>query len=139
VRRLTPFAGVDAVAHLASPVALTFDDPEGVIKTAIAGALRALEAANKAPSVKTFIFMSSLGAIMSTKPGDYTFTEADWNDESEALVAKSGKEAGFNVYLASKTAAERAVWEFRDQHKPKFTLAAINPTYVFLGSTFVVP
>ncbi|KAK0710010.1 hypothetical protein B0T26DRAFT_755131 [Lasiosphaeria miniovina] len=74
--------------------------------------------------------MSSIGVILSTKPGDYTFTEADWNHESEAVVAKLGKEAGFNVYLASKAAAERAVWEFRDQHKPKFSLAAINPCFV---------
>jgi nucleoside-diphosphate-sugar epimerase len=126
---LLTISGVDAIAHLAAPVSLTFTDPEPVLKGAIEGTLRALEAAHKEPSVKSFVFMSSIAAIVSTKEGAYTFTEADWDDEAEAAVAKLGKDApGGLIYRASKTAAERTLWNFRDEKKPKFTMTSVNPT-----------
>ena len=72
--------------------------------------------------------MSSIAAIGSTKEEAYTFTEADWNDQAEAAVAKLGKAApGGAIYAASKTAAERTLWKFRDEKKPKFTVTAVNP------------
>ncbi|KAK3390061.1 hypothetical protein B0H63DRAFT_464720 [Podospora didyma] len=135
--------GVDAIAHLAAPVALNFTDPEPVMKGAIDGILRILESANKEPSVKSFVFMSSIvaviGGIGSSKEGDYTFTEKDWNTQAEAIVAEQGKNApGPVIYSASKTAAEKTLWKFRDEHKPNFTITAINPTFV-AGPPLVVP
>lgn len=107
---------------------MTFTDPEPVLKGAIEGTLRALEAAHKEPSVKSFVLMSSIAAVLSTKEGPYTFTEADWNDQAEAVVAKLGKDAPSGmIYLASKTAAERTLWRFRDEKKPKFTITSVNP------------
>lgn len=121
--------GVTAIAHLAAPVSLTFTDPEPVLKGAIEGTLRALEAAHKEPSVRSFVLMSSIAAIVSTKQGPYVFTEADWNDEAGAAVAKLGKKApGGMIYRASKTAAERALWNFRDEKKPQFATTSVNPT-----------
>lgn len=108
---------------------MTFTDPEPVLKGAIEGTLRALESAHKEPSVKSFVLMSSIAAIASTKEGPYTFTEADWNDESEALVAKLGKDApGGMIYRASKAASERTLWKFRDEKEPTFTVTSVNPT-----------
>jgi nucleoside-diphosphate-sugar epimerase len=37
---------------------------------------------------------------------------------------------GGPMYVASKTAAERAVWAFRDAHKPSFAITTINPSVV---------
>jgi hypothetical protein len=73
--------------------------------------------------------MSSIAAITSAKQPPYTFTEADWDDEAEAVVAKLGKQApGGMIYRASKTAAERTLWKFRDEKQPKFTATSVNPT-----------
>ncbi|KAK3346428.1 hypothetical protein B0T25DRAFT_506859 [Lasiosphaeria hispida] len=131
--------GVDAVAHTATPVAFDFSDPEPVMRDAVGGILRALESAAKEPKIKSFVFMSSITAVYSNKEGDYTFTEADWNTEAEDLVEKLGKETpGPVIYGASKTAAEKAMWKFRDEQKPSFTLTAINPCFV-AGPPLVVP
>ncbi len=97
------------------------------MKGAVEGVTRVLESAHKEPSVKNFVFMSSLAAVQTTKEGDYTFTEKDWNDESEAIVAEKGKDTpGGVIYSASKAAAEKAFWKFRDENKPSFTQTAIN-------------
>ncbi len=36
--------------------------------------------------------MSSIAAVKALKEGDYTYTEKDWNDQAEAVVAAKGKE-----------------------------------------------
>ncbi|KAK3319571.1 hypothetical protein B0T19DRAFT_388371 [Cercophora scortea] len=123
--------GVDAIAHLAAPVAMSFTDPEPVMKAAIEGTTRVLKSAIKEPSIKSFVFMSSVAAIRSEKPDGYVFTEADWNTQAEDIVAQQGKDApGPVIYYASKTAAEKALWKFRDEYKPKFTVTALNPCLV---------
>jgi nucleoside-diphosphate-sugar epimerase len=117
------------VAHLASPVSFDFSDPGPVLKSAINGTVRALESAVKEPRIKSFVLMSSITAMLGMqRTGDYTYTEADWNTFAEAAVAEQGKSTpGRIIYSASKTAAERALWKFRDEHKPSFTVTAINP------------
>ena len=108
---------------------MTFTDPVPVLKGAIEGTLRALEAAHKELSVKSFVLMSSIAAILSTKEGPYTFTEADWNDEAGAVVAKLGKNTPSGmIYSASKAASEKTLWRFRDEKKPSFTVTSVNPT-----------
>ncbi len=82
----------------------------------------------KEPKVRSFVFMSSIAAVRSVQEGDYTFTEKDWNTQAEALVAAKGKDAPSPaIYAASKTAAEKALWKFRDEHKPSFAVTAVNP------------
>lgn len=72
--------------------------------------------------------MSSIAAVWShDKPG-YTFTEKDWNHGAEEEAKKLGKNTpGPVIYSASKNAAERVFWEFRDEKKPKFAMTAVNP------------
>jgi nucleoside-diphosphate-sugar epimerase len=123
--------GVHGIAHLATPVSLNFTDPEPVLKTAIGGTQSILESALKETSIKSFVLMSSVAAVTGNKEGPYRFTEADWNDDSPALVKKLGKNSpGPLIYAASKAAAERAFWDFRTEKKPAFTMTAINPTFV---------
>lgn len=72
--------------------------------------------------------MSSVAAIRGSKEAPYVYTEKDWNDQSEKLVAEKGADAGWGpVYSASKTAGEKAFWAFRDKFRPDWTMAAVNP------------
>jgi len=120
--------GVNYVAHIAAPVSFLFTDPEPVLKAAIEGTTGILESAIREPSVRHFVLMSSIVAILSPKEGPHVFTEDDWNTTAEDVVAAKGKEAGgFAIYQASKTAAERALWKFRDERKPHFAVTAANP------------
>ncbi|KAI5464801.1 hypothetical protein BGZ63DRAFT_378726 [Mariannaea sp. PMI_226] len=121
--------GVYGIAHLASPVGFHFTDPEPILNAAIGGTRTILESAHKEESVKHFVLMSSVAAVISNRDG--RFTEADWNDEAPAMVKKLGKDSpGPLIYSASKAEGERALWAFRDEKNPSFTIAAINPGFV---------
>ncbi|KAK4140690.1 uncharacterized protein C8A04DRAFT_14690 [Dichotomopilus funicola] len=131
--------GIDAVAHLASPVSFDLTDPEPVIHSATNGTIRVLESALKEPKVKDFVLMSSVMAMLQPYTEPHTYTEADWNVAAEEAVVKLGKSTpGHIIYAASKVAAERAFWKFRDEHKPGFTFTAINPCFV-TGPPLITP
>lgn len=125
--------GCFAIAHMASPVSLSFDDPEPVIRTAVQGTKSVLESALKSggSTLKSVVQMSSIGAITGNKAPPYTYTEEDWNDISEDIAEKLGKKTpGAHIYLASKTASEKAFWKFHDEKTPSFSMTAINPVFV---------
>ena len=121
---------VDAVAHLASPVSLTFIDPEPVLQTAVNGTTEILKSAIKASTIKSFVLMSSYAALLATPPTgkDITLNEEGWNNWAERLCEKLGKNTpGPAIYAASKAATEKAFWKFKDENKPIFTMTTINP------------
>ncbi|KAF3937826.1 Dihydroflavonol-4-reductase [Dactylella cylindrospora] len=133
--------GVTVIAHLASPVSLSFSDPEPVIRTAKEGSLSIIRSAKaEGKDVKTFIMMSSVVAILDLSvQAPHVFTESDWNQSAYPLSLKLGKDTpGPVIYLASKTEAERAIWKFRDEEKPDFNVISINPAWVS-GPPFVPP
>lgn len=132
--------GVTAIAHLASPVSFSFTDPEPVMKAALDGTKGILNSALKAgPQLKAFINLSSIVAVYTADQAPYTVTEKDWNNWAEPTVAEKGKDApGFAIYSASKTAAERAFWKFKDENKPSFSQTALNPVYV-IGPPLIAP
>jgi nucleoside-diphosphate-sugar epimerase len=131
--------GVDLVAHLASPVSLYFTEAEPVLRTAVRATEEVLESAAREQSVRGFLLMSSITAVRGMREGPYTWTERDWNDFAPAAVDKMGKQApGPVIYSASKVAAERAFWRFRDERTPKFAMAAVNPVFV-AGPPLVLP
>jgi nucleoside-diphosphate-sugar epimerase len=111
-------------------VSLSFTDPDPVLDVAIKGTQSVLESALTEPSIKSVVLMSSIAAITgSAIPPSNRVTEADWNDAALDAVKKLGKESpGPLIYVASKVASERAFWKFRDEKKPSFTMAALNPT-----------
>jgi len=133
--------GVDVVAHLATPVSLAFTDPEPVLRTAVNGTLGILESAARVPSVKAFVVLSSITAMVLRRDGPIRLTEADWNDWAEPLVAElGGKAPGRAIYAASKVKAEKAFWAFRDENEGKlgFSMTAVNPSLVS-GPPVVAP
>ncbi|EPS43583.1 hypothetical protein H072_2369 [Dactylellina haptotyla CBS 200.50] len=124
---------VEIIANLASPVSLSFTDPDPVIRTAREGAISILHSTKKlGTKVKTFVQMSSIVAVWDPSIDTaYTFSEKDWNNYSYALCQKMGKNTpGFMIYMASKSESEKAVWEFRDTEKPAFNIVSINPAWV---------
>jgi len=124
--------GVTGIAHMASPVSLAFTDPEPVLHAALNGTITILNSALKAgPQLKTVVVASSIAAVKTNHPAPYTLSEKDWNNFAESEVERLGKETpGPFIYAASKTAAEKAFWKFRDEKKPNFTMTAINPVFV---------
>ncbi|KAJ7746277.1 NAD-P-binding protein [Mycena metata] len=126
--------GCEVVFHTASPFNFVFTDNEkDMLIPAKQGALTLLRAAKAEPAVKRVIFTSSFAAItnphLDPRPG-HTYTEADWNPSTwEEAVQSTDRHF---VYLASKTFAEKAVWNFVKDEKPTFSVTSIVPP-VILG------
>lgn len=118
---------------------------------AVNGALSILNSAYKhaGPQLESFVITSSFAAVSDPSKRPYTFTAADWNTWAEAEHKKLGSDTPPTVlYPASKAAAERAIWDFRDEHKvctcsphsnrycgtnchkPPFAITSINPAVV---------
>ena len=125
--------GVDGVIHTASPFVLQVEDNErDLLDPAIKGTTEILKAVQKyAPQVKRVVITSSFSAIIDqtqgARPG-YTYSEKDWNPVTYDQ-AKSGD--GEMAYVASKTFAEKAAWEFVEKEKPNFSVSTICPPMVY--------
>lgn len=115
-------AGADALFHTASPFPITQPkDEDALIRPAVEGTKRALDAA-LAAGVHRVVLTSSAVAIEGTdKDGD--FDHDDWTELDHPKA---------NAYYKSKTMAERAAWDFVAAH-PEIKLTTINPGLV-LGS-----
>lgn len=123
---------MSAVAHVASDLSFS-PNPHEVIPGVIAGAVNAVSAAAKQPSIKRFVYTSSSAAITAAKPGvEFTISTHRWNDED---VAKAwapppyNQDRSMSVYGASKTQAEQEVWKFVREQKPGFVLNTVLPNF----------
>jgi len=117
-------AGVDVIHHLASPLPMAVPkDPDTLIRPARDGALRVLRAA-RAAGVSRVVLTSSGAAIAYGRRGPLParFTEADWTDPTHT--------ADCSPYIASKTIAERAAWDYAEGEGKGLELTAINPVLV---------
>ncbi|KAF5667296.1 dihydroflavonol-4-reductase [Fusarium heterosporum] len=135
--------GVVAVAHLAAPVDFSNTDIDYVIGSSLQGTLGILKSAIKEPGLKSFVYMSSIVTVRGSEPKDPSrgYSEEDWNDQIEDALTKAGKEAtGHQIYIASKTKAERAFWEFKEKNAGhiNFTMTAVNPVWV-AGPPLILP
>ncbi|KAH8898422.1 NAD(P)-binding protein [Thozetella sp. PMI_491] len=122
--------GVSAIIHVASIGG--FDpDPNNVIPQTVASVTTILETALKEPSVKEFVFMSSCTAAANADADTVVHVERDtWNEAAlQAAWAPPpyGPAQGFIVYMASKVAAEKALWKFVDEQKPQFSVNSVCP------------
>jgi len=127
--------GVDAIEHTASPFHMNADDPDELINPAVNGTVGILKSALKyGHSVKRIVVTSSGAAILRDSPTPSTFSELDWNEQCLEIVKEKGREApNMMKYRASKTLAEKAAWEFWNEHKADvgWDLSVLNPPYVF--------
>ncbi|KAI1075643.1 NAD(P)-binding protein [Whalleya microplaca] len=125
--------GCSAILHLAALMSEIWTaDPQEVVRMAVDGVTSILDSAAKAGSqLQSVVLMSSAAAIFDVPAKTGVYSEKDWNTTSESAVQNLGREAGgLHAYCASKSAAERAFWKFREQRKPKFSMATIQATYI---------
>lgn len=121
------------VLHTASPFTFKVEDPErDLIVPAINGTVSVLHGAKKFGSnVKKVVITSSFAAMSQTPQRlddpTKTYSAADWNP----VTLEEGKSNAQLGYLASKTFAERAAWEFLAKEKPNFTITTIQVPMVF--------
>ncbi|KAG4437313.1 hypothetical protein IFR05_007209 [Cadophora sp. M221] len=103
---------LEAAVHCASPYHFNAKTPEEIhqlITTAVDGTTGILKAIKShAPTVKRVIILYSHAAMV-----DYAYSSAPF------------------AYLASKTFAEKAAWDFVKSEKPSFTLTTLNPPMVY--------
>jgi len=117
-------SGCTYVLHVASPFPLKNPrDPQKVIRPARDGALRVLEAATRA-GVKRVVLTSSIVAVTlpwpEAAPG-HVFDETDWSNPERPDVTP---------YVASKTVAEKAAWDFVNGTPGAPELTVVNPGFV---------
>lgn len=112
-------AGCRFVLHVASPFVTTKPkDPNDVIRPAVQGTTRAIDAALDA-GVERVVVTSSLAAVQyAPAHRDHVFTASDWTPlERRDLGA----------YVVSKVRAERTAWDIADRRGVRDRLAVINP------------
>jgi nucleoside-diphosphate-sugar epimerase len=118
---------------------MTFsDDPYMVIPEVVSGVASILSSAAHEPSIKRFVLTSSAASCSSPHPGkEFNISSKTWNDDDVEAAWRpppyTGR--GWTVYAASKTLAERALWEFIQEKKPHFTANAVLPN-LNLGPKF---
>lgn len=128
-----PTTPITGVINVAAPFVLKTDNNRrDLLDPAVGGARAILEAARRyGPHVRRVVNTSSFAAILDLgqgyRPG-YTYTEADWNPMTYDQAAAAD---AVTAYCASKGLAERAMWDWLAAEKPRFSLATINPPWVF--------
>lgn len=128
-------SGVAAVIHTAA-----ITNFSGAVEEVIPPTIRTMEnllaASQASSSVRAFVFTSTSGAASGPRPGVHFHIGRDtWNEAAVETVrttpveerARMGFEWGYQVYVASKIEAERALWRFAETQSPSFRVNVINP------------
>ena len=110
--------GCEYVLHLASPVIPGKVDEDLLVKPAVEGMERCLNAAIK-NGAKKFVQTSSYAAIYGRKKHNNKHSDNDWTDLSNEKIMP---------YEISKTKAEKKMWEMTE--KANLDACAINPVLV---------
>ncbi|KAI5206473.1 NAD(P)-binding protein [Aureobasidium subglaciale] len=127
--------GCSGVIHVATNISFS-KNPNEVIPSVIAGVTHTLEAADKEPSVKRFVFTSSSTAATNPIPNkEFNVDESSWNqvaiDKAWADPPYTEADRAWNVYGASKTQGEQAVWKYVKERKPHFVCNTVLPNANF--------
>lgn len=120
--------GVDAVIHLASPLAGR-TDPESNINDAVGGTINVVQQAQKA-GIKQFSVASSITACISADEPCRPLTDKDWNNVTKEEALDGTKHPIF-VYYVSKALAEKALRAIGKKH-PDLNIVTLNPPF-FIG------
>ncbi|EDK39148.2 hypothetical protein PGUG_03246 [Meyerozyma guilliermondii ATCC 6260] len=126
---------VEVFLHTASPATFATEDLKNdLLLPAIDGTknvLKSIKAHGK--NVKKVVVTSSIVSIAKVTRGPTgTINEKEWND----ITWDEGLQNGLTAYVASKTFAEKAAWEFVETNKPSWTLTTVNPVFVFGPQAF---
>jgi len=118
--------GVSGVVHLAS--VLTFGtDPKEVVEPSVKGTLNVFNSATKEPKVKSFVYTSSSTACMLPVANTKIKVTKETFNEKAIEAAYKPNPTAFEVYAASKTVAEKALWDAVKKTSPSFQVSAVLP------------
>jgi len=131
-------AGCEVCFHLASPFWMDdrITDPhKELVEPAEQGSLNVLRSCMKATTMRRVVVTSSFGAIMNVGgnnpwPMDFHYLESHWNTASAPVNGVFPEPRNVHAYRWSKTAAEKAVWDFTATQKPHFDVTCICPPMV---------
>lgn len=110
------------VLHVASPLGARSDADADLITPARDGALRVLQAAAEAGVRRVVMTSAANAASPSSYAAEGVTDETLWTDPEEPTLIP---------YRRSKTLAERAAWDFAEQHAGDLELATVLPGAVF--------
>ena len=119
--------GCAGIIHLASVMTYS-PDPNVVIAQTIAGAVNALEAAAKEPTMQRFVYCSASAAAVAQGTGQRNeVTHESWNMSSFKTAWENGPfemDRAYAVFASSKMQTEQAVWRWYRSRRPQFALNA---------------
>ncbi|PYH90620.1 NAD(P)-binding protein [Aspergillus ellipticus CBS 707.79] len=130
----TAVKGVSAVVHTACDMSFG-PDPNVVINNTLNGTLALLRASTTESLIKRFVLTSSAAACAWPSPD--TPVDIDENSWHTAAVERAWAPAPYeparawDVYAASKTQQEQAVWAFARDNKPQFVVNSVIPNTLF--------
>ncbi|KAI6014019.1 hypothetical protein BKA83DRAFT_4473825 [Pisolithus microcarpus] len=115
--------GVEAIAHMASPISVNRVRVEDVIEPATKGTTGLLQSALRhGRSIKRIVYTSSAAAIRPEAQ--------DWNFRAIEILREQGDQtSSATTYHASKTLTEQSAWKFvKDrEHEISWDLTSLNP------------
>ena len=112
--------GCSALIHTASPFPMAPPETEDdLIRPAVEGTLRALQAADAAGIRRVVLTSSAVAEMQVEPPKNRTFDETDWSDPDHPTNSAYGR---------SKLKAERAAWDY--VANSNIALTTINPVLV---------
>lgn len=112
--------GCDYVMHVASPfVSKIPKDDNELIRPAVEGTKRALEAAHKA-GISRVVLTSSMVAMLGDVKGDKHISQQSWTNT---------KAKHATAYIKSKTMAEKAAWDFVKDKEMELVTIHPGPVY----------
>ena len=124
---------ITGVINVAAPFSFNVEDTtRDLLDPAIKSAAGVLEATKLFGSnVRRVINTSSFAAILDLNQGyrpGYTYTEEDWSPTTYAEAVGTDP---VTAYAASKSLAEKFMWDWMKSEQPAFSLVSINPTWIF--------
>ncbi|KAF7793978.1 hypothetical protein EIP86_005102 [Pleurotus ostreatoroseus] len=125
--------GVDAILHVAAPLAGRSATHAEQIDAAVEGTRNILEQAEIAGVTKFTLVSSIITALPISRFGEgplVTDKASDWNPVTRDQGLSPEADV-YTVYGAEKTVAEQYLWDFADKH-PHMDCASVNPSF-FLG------
>lgn len=122
-----------AILHLAAPFSYaTTNFEQDLMIPAVKGTMALLEAARQIKSVRRVVQTNSFACIYDADAGpapEKTYSARDWSPLSYEDGVKAPNAP--TAYRASKTAAEKAAWDFIKTARPQFDLVSLCPAMVF--------
>ncbi|KAK5690665.1 hypothetical protein LTR17_025902 [Elasticomyces elasticus] len=126
--------GCAGIMHVASVMSYS-PDPHQVIAPTIAGAINALEAAAKEPTVRRFVYCSATAAAVSQGTGKRnTVTHESWNMAAFKTAWEPppyNNDRAYAVFASSKMQTEQAVWRWVRSRRPHFAINTVLPNVLW--------